>query len=192
MSSNSFINWIETRRSVSKLTTPTPNNEQIKQAIHCAMTAPDHRKLKPWRFIVTSGDSRQKLGKAFLKSALAQAKMIGETLDNKQQEKILNMPLRSPLIITVVTNFQEHEKVPKFEQILSTGACIQNLILALQAQGFASIWRTGLFANEKAVKDYFNVAEEDYIAGFIYVGTAVYPIPQRKLMDIDEFVKFED
>ncbi len=57
------------------------------------MTAPDHRKLKPWRFIVTSGDSRYKLGKAFLNLAIAQAKITGETLDKTQQEKILNMPL---------------------------------------------------------------------------------------------------
>ncbi len=190
MSSNRFINWIETRRSVSKLTTPAPNHEQIKQAIHCAMTAPDHRKLKPWRFIVTSGDSRYKLGQAFLNSALVQAKMTGETLDNKQQEKFLKMPLRSPLIITVATNFKKHEKVPKFEQMLSTGACIENLILALQAQGFASIWRTGLLANEQEVKDYFNVSKEDYIAGFIYVGTTVNSVPQRKPIDIDEFVTF--
>ncbi len=186
-----LINWLESRRSVVKLIEPAPSQEQLLDAIHCAMTAPDHKKLKPWRFIVTAGDARLSLAEALLASAIAQAQRAGELVDEKTRCKTLNMPLRAPVIITVVTQMRYHEKVPHFEQMLSAGACIQNLILALQAQGFASVWRTGLLANEAEIKRYFNVGAEDYIAGFIYVGTPASPVPTRQKLSVDEYVTFD-
>ncbi|WP_350541949.1 nitroreductase family protein, partial [Psychrobacter sp. CAL495-MNA-CIBAN-0180] len=83
-----------------------------------------------------------------------------------------NMPLRAPLIITAVTQMQEHKKVPPFEQMLSAGAAVQNLILALKAQGFSTVWRTGLLCNEPAVKAYFGVGADDYVTAFVYTGTS--------------------
>ncbi len=191
LDSEQLIQWIESRRTVIKFTEPAPNETQTKQAIHCAMTAPDHKKLKPWRFVVTRGETRQALAKALVASAVAQHARAGKELDDKLRTNLTNMPLTAPVIITVVTRMRYHEKVPYFEQMLSAGACVQNLILALQAQGFSTIWRTSPFANEPDLKRYFNVGGDDYIAGFIYAGTATQPIPTRKAMDIDEYVRFE-
>ncbi|MBE8425006.1 nitroreductase family protein, partial [Leptospira borgpetersenii serovar Balcanica] len=138
-------------------TIPAPKKNQLEVAIECAMTAPDHKKLQPWRFIVTEGQQRHALGRALLAAAEANALREGAELDERSAEKTLKMPLRAPMIITVVTNMQYHEKVPEFEQLLSAGAAVQNLILALKAQGFSTVWRTGPLANEPAVKTYFNV-----------------------------------
>ena len=146
-----LINWIKSRRSIGNLSIPAPTENQIKAAIDCAVTAPDHKKLQPWRFIVTQGNARHELGRAFLASAEAQAAQEGETLSEKARQKTYNLPLRAPVIITVVTQMQEHKKVPPFEQMLSAGAAVQNLILALKAQGFSTVWRTGLLCNEPAV-----------------------------------------
>ena len=66
------INWIKSRRSIGNLTIPAPRRDQIEAAIACAMTAPDHKKLQPWRFIVTEGQKRHDFGRALL--AAAQAK----------------------------------------------------------------------------------------------------------------------
>lgn len=186
-----IIEWIESRRSIGNLNIPAPTDDQIKKAIHCAITAPDHKKLKPWRFVVTKGNARHNMGKALLAAAEAQATRNGTELDDRTKQKTYQMPLRAPVIITVVTRMQYHEKVPEFEQLLSTGACIQNLILALQAQEFACVWRTGLLCNEPEVKRYFNVGSDDYVAGFIYVGTPYCAIPKRSPIEIEELVTFE-
>lgn len=185
------IDWIESRRSIGKMSLPAPNEQQIQQAIHCAMTAPDHKQLKPWRFFVVQDTARQALSDVFLSAAQAKADRLGETIDDATQQKTLNMALRAPVIITVVTRVQYHEKVPYFEQMLSTGACVQNLILALKAQGFASIWRTGLLANEPEVKRYFNVGAEDYIAGFVYTGTSDVQMPKRANIDLKDYVIYK-
>lgn len=185
------INWIKSRRSIGNLTIPAPKQNQVEAAIACAMTAPDHKKLQPWRFIITEGQSRHAFGRALLAAAEAKALREGTELDERTIEKTLKMPLRAPMIITVVTRMQYHEKVPAFEQLLSTGAAVQNLILALKAQGFDTVWRTGTLANEPAVKSYFNVGFEDYVAAFVYVGSTHCQMPSRGEIDTVDFITYD-
>ena len=186
-----LINWIKSRRSIGNLSIPAPTESQIRAAIDCAVTAPDHKKLRPWRFIVTHGNARHDLGRAFLAAAEAQAVQEGEALSEKSRQKTYNMPLRAPVIITVVTQMQVHKKVPPFEQMLSAGAAVQNLILALQAQGFSTVWRTGLLCNEPAVKAYFGVGPDDYVTAFVYTGSSPCDMPTRKPIDIEPLLRFE-
>lgn len=191
LAAETLIGWINSRRSMGNLDMPAPTRAQIEAAIECAATAPDHKKLNPWRFIVTQGEARHKLGQALLEAAQAKAEQEGEVLSEKDLEKTQNMPLRAPLIITVVTKIQDHYKVPPFEQILSAGAAVQNLILALKAQGFSTVWRTGLLCNEPAVKAYFEVGSDDYVTAFVYTGTSPKSEPARKPMNIEPLVRFE-
>lgn len=185
------INWIKSRRSIGNLTIPAPKPNQLEAAIECAMTAPDHKKLQPWRFIITEGQRRHAFGRALLAAAEAKALREGKELDERTAEKTLKMPLRAPMIITVVTRMQYHEKVPAFEQLLSTGAAVQNLILALKAQGFSTVWRTGPLANEPAVKSYFNVGSEDYVTAFVYVGSTPCQMPSRDDIDTVDFISYD-
>ena len=191
MTDEQLINWIKSRRSIGNLSIPAPTESQIKAAIDCAVTAPDHKKLQPWRFIVTQGNARHELGRAFLVAAEAKAAQEGDTLSEKDRQKTYNMPLRAPVIITVVTQMQAHKKVPPFEQMLSAGAAVQNLILALKAQGFSTVWRTGLLCNEPAVKAYFDVSADDYVTAFVYTGSSPCDMPTRKPIDIEPLMRFE-
>ena len=191
LTSEEMIGWINSRRSMGNLDAPAPTRAQIETAIECAATAPDHKKLRPWRFIVTEGDARHELGRALVEAAQSKAVQDGEKLSEKTIKKTHTMPLRAPLIITIVTQMQAHKKVPPFEQMLSAGAAVQNLILALKAQGFSTVWRTGLLCNEPAVKAYFDVGPDDYVTAFVYTGTSPKDEPKRKPIDIEPLVRFE-
>ena len=190
-SSEELIGWINSRRSMGNLDAPAPTRDQIESAIECAATAPDHKKLRPWRFIVTQGEARHELGNALVAAVKEKALKDGEELSEKTIKKTHTMPLRAPVIITVVTQMQEHKKVPPFEQMLSAGAAVQNLILALKAQGFSTVWRTGLLCNEPAVKAYFDVGPDDYVTAFVYTGTSPKDESKRKPIDIEPLVRFE-
>ena len=189
--SDELIGWINSRRSMGNLDTPAPTRDQIESAIECAATAPDHKKLRPWRFIVTQGDARHELGNALVEAVKAKALQDGEEVSEKTIKKTHTMPLRAPVIITVVTQMQAHKKVPPFEQMLSAGAAVQNLILALKAQGFSTVWRTGLLCNEPAVKAYFGVGPDDYVTAVVYTGTSPKDESARKPIDIEPLVRFE-
>ncbi len=191
MSAEQLIAWINSRRSIGNLNEPAPSHEQIRAAIGCAATAPDHKKLQPWRFIVTEGEARHHLGQALVAAAQAKAAIDGEALSEKTRHKTADLPLRAPVIITVVTQMQDHKKVPPFEQMLSAGSAVQNLILALKAQGFSTVWRTGLLCNEPAVKAYFDIGEDDYVTAFVYTGTSPVEKNSRKPIDIESLLRFE-
>lgn len=140
---------------------------------------------------MTQGEARYQLGQVLLEAAQEKAAQEGEVLSEKDIKKTQSMPLRAPLIITVVTKIQAHKKVPPFEQMLSAGAAVQNLILALKVQGFSTVWRTGLLCNEPAVKAYFDVGPDDYVTAFVYTGTSPKNEPTRKPIDIEPLVRFE-
>ena len=176
---------IHQRQSVGQLLEPAPSAEQLEKAFQAALTAPDHHRLKPTRFVVISADQRKMFGE-LLSDALAD---LGET-DAVALERVKNHPARAPLLVLALTQFQPHAKVPHFEQVLSTGAAIQNLLLSLQAQGFSSVWRSGAVVESKLLKQSFGLAEDDLIAGIIYIGTAAKTIAARSEIDTQNYVSY--
>ena len=171
------------RQSIGHLIEPAPNKTQLTQAFQAALTAPDHHRLKPTHFIQIKAEQREAFG-LLLADAVAD---LGET-DPVQVERVKNHPFRAPLLVLAVTRFQDHPKVPLFEQTLSTGAAVQNFLLSLQAQGFSSIWRSGAVVESALLKRQLGLNDRDLISGIIYIGTAVKAIPSRVDVNSAEFV----
>ena len=163
---------------------PGPSESEISDAIACALRAPDHARLKPWRFHVLQGDSLRKLGEIFEEAASAG----GEIPDDKRQ-KCRNMPLRAPLMIVAVCEPIMNPKVPEVDQLLAVGAAVQNMQLAFNSLGYGSIWRTGEMAKSRVVKNAFDVSLEGEIVGFLYVGTPE-KVPTKPDAIVDGYVKF--
>ncbi|WII94412.1 nitroreductase [Moraxella haemolytica] len=184
---NPITDVMHARRSIGKLILPMPSDDELAHVLRAAVTAPDHMQLKPWRLTVMTGDALVAFGRALLQSGEEASK---EPLDDTAKQKLLNMPLRAPMIITVATDIKKHEKVPSFEQLLSTGALVQNMLLAFESLGYRTVWRTGPLCNEPAVKAYFKVADKDMICGFVYVGSSDIKVPAREAIDFDELTEF--
>lgn len=187
---NDIIHTIQSRRSIGNLSLPMPSDDELQIALQCAMTAPDHKQLKPWQCVVMTDDALDRFGQVLLKAGLDNALDDGNTLDEATRNKLLNMPKRAPMVVMIATNIKPHEKVPPFEQLLSTGAMIQNFLLALESLGYHSVWRTGDLANAPAVKQHFDIADKDTICGFIYVGSSDIIMPNRETIKLDEVVTF--
>ena len=164
MQTQEILDFIKSRRSIGNLVAPAPNREQVEQAIEVALSAPDHKDLNPYRFIVLENQGLNNLGTALKNAAMAQ----GET-DEKTLAKSENMPLRAPMIIACVTDFKPHDKVPHWEQIAASSCAVQNLLLALMAQGFATVWRTGPLANAPAIKQLFNVTADNQAVSYTHL-----------------------
>ena len=176
---------IHQRQSIGHLVEPAPSAEQLEKAFLAALTAPDHHRLKPTRFVVIPEDQREAFGE-LLSQALADT---GQT-ETAQLERVKNHPYRAPLLVLALTKFVDHPKVPYFEQTLSTGAAIQNFLLSLQAQGFATMWRSGAVVESNHFKHALNLADDDLISGIIYIGTAFKAIPPRAEIQTDAYVSY--
>lgn len=176
---------IHQRQSMGQLVEPAPNAVQLEMAFQAALTAPDHHRLKPTRFVVITAEQRAAFGE-LLFQALTD---MGET-DAVQLERVKQHPFRAPLLVLALTQFQDHPKVPRFEQTLSTGAAVQNFLLSLQAQGFASMWRSGAVVESNLLKQALNLNADDFISGIIYVGTAAKAIPARAVLNTQAYVRY--
>ena len=174
---------IHQRQSIGHLVELAPSSQQLQKAFEAALTAPDHHRLKPTRFIVIQPEQRANFGES-LSQALAD---LGET-DPVQLDRVKQHPFRAPLLVIAVTQFQDHPKVPLFEQTLSSGAAIQNFLLSLQVQGFASMWRSGAVVESTWLKHHLGLADRDLISGIIYIGTAAKAIAPRAEVVISDFV----
>ena len=104
-------------------------------------------------------------------------------------EKAKKAPFRAPMVIVLVTEIKQHPKVPPIEQMLSTGAAAQNILLALSAQGYAGIWKTGKLALNDNIAKYFDLDINHQILGYIYVGTQSGDGRKVPKVNIEKFVK---
>lgn len=171
------------RQSIGQLVEPAPNAAQLEMAFQAAFTAPDHHRLKPTRFLIVPEHQREAFGE-LLSQALAD---LGQT-EAAQLERVKNHPFRAPLLVLALTEIKDHPKVPAFEQILSSGAAIQNFLLSLQAQGFASMWRSGAVVESTHFKQALGITANDLISGIIYIGTAAKSIAGRAEIVTADFV----
>jgi nitroreductase len=138
----------------------------------CAVRAPDHGRLRPWRFVVVREAERARFGEllaAHLKRTQPQASV-------QAVERERDKALRAPLIIAVAAHVNPTiTKVPEIEQTLSAGAAAQNIMLAAFALGFNAMWKTGGAAYDAAVKRSLGLESTDAIVGFLYIGTEAPP-----------------
>jgi len=162
-----FIDLMCQRVSFPKLTAPAPNAEELEKVFQAALRAPDHKQLKPWRYLIIEGDARNKLGQIFRDAALQDQTDLNET----QLNKYLAMPLRAPMIIVGISTNQSHPKVPVHEQVLSCGVGIAYMLLGLQALGYGGIWRTGPLAEHSHIKTGLRIEPHETLVGFLYLGT---------------------
>ena len=178
------------RRSISKLTIPHPSREEMEEVYQAALRAPDHAWLRPWKFIEIIGDSRNKLAKAFINSAKKT-----EELNEERQNKIMALPFRSPMIIVVIAKINNDKpNVPRLEQIQSTAAAAQNILLALHDKGYGAYWRTGKYSSErnKFISNELLLDKNDEVLGYLYVGTPEVDAPKIPELENKDFVTIWD
>jgi nitroreductase len=165
----SILDLLSSRVSHPRLSEPAPSGAQLEAIYQAALRTPDHMRLKPWRYMVLEGDSLVRLGELFCQAANAEE----GTLSEAQEAKYRAMPLRAPMMIIGISKNIEHAKVPIEEQQVSCGVAMGYMLLAIQAQGFGGMWRTGSLAFNAYLKAELAMAPEESIVGFLYIGTPV-------------------
>ena len=174
---NSTIDLLSTRRSVGPnfLGAPGPSAEEIETLLKIASRVPDHGKLAPWRFIIFEGEARDKAGEIIADAYREANPQADEARISAERMRLA----RAPVVIGVVSRVAAHPKIPDWEQTLSAGAVCMNLITAAAALGFAASWITEWYAYDRRVVAAFGLSPQERIAGFVHIGTATSPSPDR-------------
>jgi len=154
------------RVSPLRLVDPAPANADLDQILAAGLRAPDHGRLRPWRFLVIRGAARHRFGDVLAESLKRRKQDLSESALQSEHDKAL----RAPLIIVVAAAVRGNTKVPAIEQIVSAGAAAQNMLVAAHALGLGGFWRTGDAAYDDHVKQSFGLGANDEIVGFLYLG----------------------
>ena len=162
------IDLLLTRGSARRLTDPGPDSHSLERILQAAVSAPDHGRLRPWRFVVIQGESRGRFGDILAESLRRSRPDAEPELLLRERAKAF----RAPVIIVVAARpAAQNNKIPEIEQILAVGAAAENIMLAAHALGFGAMWKTGQAAYEAQVKSSLGLESTDHIVGFLYIGT---------------------
>jgi nitroreductase len=159
---------INTRASAAKLTQPGPTPAQLADILEAAARAPDHGRLKPWKFIVVEAGLRDR----FATAAAAAKRVRIPTMSEEQFAAERDKVARSPTIVVVACVVRrEQTKIPEIEQVVAAAAAAQNLFLAAHDLGLGVMWKTGAAAYDPAVKAELGLKADDHIVGIMHLGT---------------------
>ncbi len=153
---------------------PAPNDNDVETMLRAAMFAPDHKELKPWRFVVLRAQALQELGDVMAEALLAREPEATRGQVDKERSK----PLRAPMVIAVAARSVD-TKLPFSELAASAAAATQNLLLAAHALGYGAIWRTGDSIADTSVKKWLGLDARDELVALVYVGTPAGEASER-------------
>ncbi len=173
---------IHSRHSEGKVRPDPLPRELIEKLLDAAAQAPNHYKVRPWRFAVLTGEGRNKLGNVM---AASQEERHPE-FPREVFDKTRALPLRAPVVIAVGADKPSESKVLEFENICAAAAATENLLLAAHALGLGAKWRTGEWARDAKVKQFLGLESDQYIVGFVYIGYPEFvtvPAPRPSFED---------
>ena len=143
------------------------SREAIERLIGAANAAPSHRRTYPWRFIVfDSASAKTELGELF--ADLAQAN--SDTPIAPPKLRITReRPGKAAAAIAIVMK-PDLEKLPEWEEVSATAAAVQNLWLALSAEGLVGYWSSPGTVCKGQADEFLGLTEGEKCLGIFYLG----------------------
>ena len=194
---------LHARRTIRAFAPDRVPREALEEAVRAACTAPAPHHTRPWRFTVLESEP----AKRALLGAMAEAWRADLRADGTDEDVIARRIARSdavlgaaPVLIVPWLSFAGAHRYVDAERahaeqemfLLSGGAAIQTLLLALHAQGLASCWISStLFCQEEA-RAALDVDEGWFALGTVACGRmaadgAPEPRPPIDLGDVATF-----
>lgn len=182
----SVVSTLLSRNSVKFVQGPAPTQADLEQILQAAMVAPDHGRLRPWRFKIIRDDAVPALGELAIHSMQAEGKPLSDEKAASVREWLKSVPL----MLAVACHIDHsNEKIPETERIIATGAAVMNILNAAHALGYGAYWSTGLGTYTENVPEQLGFDELDYhFMGFVILGTLPERVPAKERPSYTEFV----
>lgn len=161
------------RRSTSLLQEPAPEGAELDLILDAGLRAPDHGRLKPWRFVLIRGEQRLAWADRVAEIILARDPSNGQMLAERYRAWVCRMPL----IIALGAEVRAGHSIPEIEQVLSVGAAAMNMLNAVHMLGYGGMWVTGLNSYDPKVNKLLAFEAPGRLVGFLAVGTPK-PLPK--------------
>jgi len=180
------IQALHTRRSVKFVGAPGPTPEHLDEILRAAMCAPDHGRVRPWRFVLIQGEAVPRLGE-FAMDCMKQA---GLPLTPQKEATNRMWLAQVPLLIGLACRLDPaHDRIPGQERILAVGAAVTNMLNAAHMLGYGAYWSTGLGTYLPPVPEQLGLgAPEHQFLGYLAIGTPLRQTEAPARPDYRDFV----
>jgi coenzyme F420-0:L-glutamate ligase/coenzyme F420-1:gamma-L-glutamate ligase len=191
---------ISARRTIRSFGPGEVPSEVLEEAVRAACTAPAPHHTRPWAFTVLVSEPAKRTLLAAIRTAWREDLRRDGTVEDVIERRIARSDAvlgRAPALIVPWIRFagshpyrdaeRAHAEQEMF--LLSGGAAIQNLLLALHAQGYASCWISSTLFCQEETRAVLRMDEEWYALGTVAAG----PMPDgspppRPTLDLDRYL----
>ncbi|MXV44936.1 nitroreductase [Saccharibacter sp. 17.LH.SD] len=172
------------RSSTDALVGPVPQGDVLYRILSAGLRAPDHGKLRPWRYVVISGEARE----ALAQEVHAAIERQEPDLPAAKKEKRVGRFRSMPMIIGLGMHLHPDHKIPLEEQHMSVAAGAMNVLNALSLEGFGGVWVSGPFCEDREFLQHLGLETPHRLAGFLFVGTPQHPDHVTRRPDIEDYM----
>jgi len=178
------LDLVLSRRSVSPrfLVAPTPTPDELALILRAAVAAPDHKNLKPYRFILIPPERRGDLATAFREAKAERDPGAPAAEIERAGEKAYRGAMLLAVVLRIV---RDHPRVSVSDQMLAAGAALENMLLAASALGYAGCLRSGNSATSRRVRLALGLPNEEELAAFLMLGTPAKEPRPREDVPVD-------
>ncbi len=154
------------RRSVRQFLDAPVDRKRVMEALRAASWAPSGLNNQPWRFALISDPQ--------LKDELAGLTRYAGSL-------------RSAALLVAV--FMDKESSYDYvKDCQAIGACIQNLLLALHAQGLGATWVGEILKNKEKVVEFLGLPERLELMAIVIVGEPAHRNQSSHRRPVEELI----
>ena len=166
---------------------PADWEEALVRAVEAATFAPNHKRTEPWRFHLLGPEAVSRV--CALNAELVAASK-GDAAGAKKLKRWLAMP--GWLVVTCVgdgdgASMDDPSGVGR-EDYAACCCAVQNLCLALHADGLGTKWTSGPVNFDARFNEACGIPEDQFVVGTIWFGAAAGapPPPPKKKLALDE------
>ncbi len=178
------LDVLMSRVSTGQLQEPAPDARALELIVAAGLRAPDHGRLRPWRFIAITGATRARFVDLAIAALLAREPEATKPEIDRMRGKLL----APPLILALGVHVTPSAKVPEIEQMLAVGAAAMNMLNAAHALGYGGKWITGPNAYDPAIATALGLPPPHRLAGFLYLGTPEADLPAIRRPDVSDYL----
>jgi F420 biosynthesis protein FbiB-like protein len=173
------------RRTVRQYRPDPVPGETIRRLLEAAHAAPSAHNSRPWRFVVLKDpDRRRRLAERMAEAYARDAEADGLAPDSvrARNERSVNRIASAPVAVLV---FIDEDCLPpnpgrradgeRLLLVQSAAAAVQNLLLAVQAEGLGACWICAPAFCQKTVREALDLADSWVAQALVLIG---YPAEQ--------------
>ncbi len=129
---------------------------------------PDHNELRPWRFVVISGDDRAAFGDALVEAGVA----ADPDLTRPRRDKLRNKAFVAPTFVVIVSS-PKPGNVEQWEQEASAATTGYAMVLSAHLLGVGAIWKSAPIRTGERLASLLDLQPQEQLMGWVNLGTPV-------------------